>query len=217
VIVNVGNVGFSGTTTIQGIVDPGPVAVPGLTGTLGLTYEGVTNGGKTWNFDYTVTNTSSGIVNGSRISSFGLATTPNIGGAASTGLFDLALLNPSFPNVGGAASIIEVCFSAGNNSCSGGDGVDKGDTASGTFSLTFASALSSISLDTALFRFQEINAQGYANSGVGINNNVVITPTNVGGVPEASTWAMMILGFLGVGLVGMRRREGSRSFRMISA
>jgi len=35
-------------------------------------------------------------------------------------------------------------------------------------------------------------------------------------VPEASTWAMMIIGFLGVGLLGMRRSAGSRSFRFIS-
>jgi hypothetical protein len=36
-------------------------------------------------------------------------------------------------------------------------------------------------------------------------------------VPEASSWAMMILGFLGVGMVGMRRRAGSAPFRMFSA
>jgi len=36
-------------------------------------------------------------------------------------------------------------------------------------------------------------------------------------VPEASTWAMMLLGFLSVGLVGRRRRAGSTPFRMFSA
>jgi hypothetical protein len=35
-------------------------------------------------------------------------------------------------------------------------------------------------------------------------------------VPEPSTWAMMLIGFLGVGLFGMRRRVGSSPFRMIS-
>jgi len=39
----------------------------------------------------------------------------------------------------------------------------------------------------------------------------------VAAVPEASSWAMMILGFLSVGLVGMRRRAGSTPFRMFSA
>jgi len=36
----------------------------------------------------------------------------------------------------------------------------------------------------------------------------------VAAVPEASTWAMMLLGFAGVGLFGMRRRAGSRAMRM---
>ena len=36
-------------------------------------------------------------------------------------------------------------------------------------------------------------------------------------VPEPSTWAMMLLGFLGVGLFGMRGKVGSRPIRMISA
>ena len=33
--------------------------------------------------------------------------------------------------------------------------------------------------------------------------------TGVGAVPEASTWAMMLLGFLGVGAMGMRKKFGS--------
>jgi hypothetical protein len=33
-------------------------------------------------------------------------------------------------------------------------------------------------------------------------------------VPEASTWAMMLLGFAGVGLLGLRRRRGGQAFRL---
>jgi hypothetical protein len=47
--------------------------------------------------------------------------------------------------------------------------------------------------------------------------NFQITPaTNVAAVPEASTWAMMILGFLGLGFLGYRRSSGSSNptFRM---
>ena len=42
------------------------------------------------------------------------------------------------------------------------------------------------------------------------------TNPNVGAVPEASTWAMMILGFFGVGGLAMakRRREGGHAFRV---
>jgi len=36
-------------------------------------------------------------------------------------------------------------------------------------------------------------------------------------VPEASTWVMLLLGFVSVGLLGMRRSAGSTPFRMFSA
>jgi hypothetical protein len=36
---------------------------------------------------------------------------------------------------------------------------------------------------------------------------------NISAVPEASTWAMMILGFLGVGFVSYRRKSKS-TFRL---
>ena len=48
-----------------------------------------------------------------------------------------------------------------------------------------------------------------------ITNTVTFSMTQA--VPEPSTWAMMLLGFLGVGLLGMRGKAGSRSFRMFSA
>ena len=51
------------------------------------------------------------------------------------------------------------------------------------------------------------NGIGQFNGGVDIS---------IAAVPEPSTWAMMLLGFLGVGLFGMRGRVGSRPFRMIS-
>jgi hypothetical protein len=40
-----------------------------------------------------------------------------------------------------------------------------------------------------------------------------VTTTNVAPVPESSTWAMMILGFLGVGFMAYRRK-GNSSFRL---
>ncbi|SDJ64986.1 MULTISPECIES: Npun_F0296 family exosortase-dependent surface protein [Bradyrhizobium] len=41
--------------------------------------------------------------------------------------------------------------------------------------------------------------------------------TNVNGVPEASTWAMMILGFLGLGFFGYRKssKSSGSAFRMV--
>ncbi len=37
----------------------------------------------------------------------------------------------------------------------------------------------------------------------------------VGGVPEVSTWAMMILGFFGVGFMAYRRKAARPTFRLV--
>jgi hypothetical protein len=39
--------------------------------------------------------------------------------------------------------------------------------------------------------------------------------TSVAAVPEASTWAMMILGFAGVGFMAYRRRSGNAAMRLV--
>jgi len=166
VVVQAGDVGASGTTQIQGLIDG--VAIPGLTGSLFLEYDGLSNGGLTWNFDYTVTNTSSGGIT-SRISSFGLNTTPNTVSAASTGLYGFAQI-PSNGYPGFLPATVEMCFGSSASTCTGGNGLTTGQSASGEFTLTFANALSSISLDTAFFRFQSINGNGFDGaSGAGFN------------------------------------------------
>jgi PEP-CTERM motif len=38
--------------------------------------------------------------------------------------------------------------------------------------------------------------------------------SSVGGIPEPSTWVMMILGFAGVGFMAYRRRNASAMFRV---
>jgi hypothetical protein len=38
-------------------------------------------------------------------------------------------------------------------------------------------------------------------------NLIGFIDTNVGGVPEPSTWAMMLLGFAGVGFMAYRRKS----------
>lgn len=40
-------------------------------------------------------------------------------------------------------------------------------------------------------------------------------PPGTPAVPEASTWAMIIIGFLGVGLLGYRRSGGQRALRLV--
>jgi hypothetical protein len=222
VTVNVGDVGLSGTTQIQGYADVGGVAVPisGLTGTLYLQYDGATlnaNGTQTWNFDYTVTNTSSGNTTMSSITSFGLNTTPNVAGANSTGLYDLALLNPQFPNVAGA-NVIEMCFSAGQNSCNAnGNTLTPGQSTSGEFNLIFGSALTSISLDDAYFRFQNIDSTvPYLNGGSGVGFDVggvcpgcTPTPQAVPGPIVGAGLPGLIVGCLTLMGLARRRRKAA--------
>lgn len=54
--------------------------------------------------------------------------------------------------------------------------------------------------------YLDVTGTGGGTSGYGGN----LATTQIGGVPEPSTWAMMILGFLGVGLFGIKRRRGFR-------
>lgn len=42
-----------------------------------------------------------------------------------------------------------------------------------------------------------------------------VAPVTQSGVPEPSTWAMMLLGFAGVGFMAYRRRSQSAAFRMV--
>jgi hypothetical protein len=41
-----------------------------------------------------------------------------------------------------------------------------------------------------------------------------VTTDSVGGVPEPSTWAMMILGFAGIGFMAYRRKHNGTAFRI---
>jgi len=213
VTVGINDIGLSGTTAIQGSVEGN--VVPGLTGTLYLEYDGATlndNGTYTWNFDYTVKNTSSGAIT-SRISSFALNTTPNTitNGVTSTGLFDNVFYNVQLPNIFGQG-VTDFCLSSGNGGCSGGDGLVNNASASGELFLTYAGSVTSISIDDAFLRFQSITGTPFGTSGLGLNDDVCVgcVPTPTAAVPEASTWAMMIIGFAGLGFMTYRRRNQFR-------
>jgi len=176
VVVNSGDIGFTGVTGIQGQING--VNQPGLTGLLGLTYTGLSNGGLTYNFAYVVSNTSSTPITASRISSFAFETNPNITAAASTGVYN----DPNLPANGYPGFLpgnVEFCFGSSPNTCEGGGGLDKGQSAAGSFSLTFASVLASIDLQTAYFRFQSIVGGVGGNSGAGYNHDIVIINPNL--------------------------------------
>ena len=110
----------------------------------------------------------------------------------------------------GGVGTIDFCNSAGS-SCNGGasNGVDPGVTATGTFTLDFAdNATTTLTFTDYFVRYQEIDGPGvYGKSGVGFGSDLSITPV-VAAVPEPATWAMMIIGFLGVGVMSMRKKLG---------
>jgi hypothetical protein len=58
--------------------------------------------------------------------------------------------------------------------------------------------------------YLQINGTGGGTSGYG----GTLSNAAVGAVPEASTWAMMILGFLGLGFMAMRKRNQETTFRL---
>jgi hypothetical protein len=202
VVLNASDIGASGTTTIQGQIDGTNVA--GLTGTLFLKLDGFLNAGKTWVFDYTVKTTSGGAITASRISSFGLSTTPDIVGGASTGVYGFLQIGPNGVP-GFILPTIDFCAGSSANTCTGGNGLTLGQSASGTLALTFATALSLINLDTAYMRFQSIVGSRLGDSGAGVNGPSIelqdITPT-----PLPGAAIMFFSGLTGLGLL-MRRRK----------
>lgn len=56
--------------------------------------------------------------------------------------------------------------------------------------------------------------QGLGNANQGFASDIVVDNFDVSAVPEASTWAMMLLGFAGVGAMAYRRRNAVTAFRL---
>lgn len=170
-----------------------------------FTFTGLSNNNRTYNFNYSITNDSNV---SSRLRSFGFneisATT--ISGLSSTGTFSYAETNANYPE---GVGNIEICFAATDNgTCTGGPSgltSNPDQTGTGTFALTLAQAVSSISLDDFVVRFQSINPTiNGSSSGVGLGTVTELSGP-VSAAPEPMTWAMMIIGF---GMIGsaMRRR-----------
>ena len=119
---------------------------------------------------------------------------------AATGAYPFAEANNNFPE---GLGIREICFRAsGGNNCTGGpNGLTKGQSGMGTFSIDFANPANSIELDNFVTRFQSIDPGIMGStSGVGVGQ--------LQAVPEPATWAFMIFGFGAIG--GALRRQRQR-------
>lgn len=200
VIVNPGNAGYSFQVDYVGQVGGNTTPQVSALGT--FTFNGVTDGGKTYNFAYSLLNDSTTTA---RLSGFALNTNPNPTGAQVTGEFNNSYIGGNYPEGYGS---VDVCFTDGGGSCAGGGsgGFYQNNTGNGTFSLTFAQTMASVSLDSFVTRFQSISGVSGGTSGIGIGSVVQGgTPITA---PEPGTWMMLLAGF---GLIGsaMRRRRGT--------
>jgi hypothetical protein len=161
-----------------------------------FTYTGSSSDGRSYNFNYSLTNDSTMT---SRLRSFGFDVLGNttISALSSTGTFATAMQNP----LGGLLGT-DICFASSTGTCgTGTGGINAGQTATGSFTLTFANIMSSIELNDFAVSYTNV---GGLLTGSGMGDAVSIGP--VSAAPEASTWMMMIGGF---GLIGwlLRRRS----------
>ena len=174
---------------------------PNSSGTLTLTFTGTGTGAQAndYLFTYSLSNTSTSP--STNISGFGFNITDIV---PSSSTFDLAT---SFStgtytyaadgSISGGYSV-DFCAASNQNSCAGGsnNGPTPGGTASGTIGLEFSSLPESFTITQPVIRMQNTGPTG-GGSDIGLP----------GGVPEPATWAMMLVGFTGIGFAMRRRRK----------
>lgn len=184
--------GFSDGTTVSG-----------LTSTSTFTLTEVA--GNSYTFSYTVANTTSDPVD-SRVSGFAFNTNPTVTGATSTGTFDIAATGGHYPNGIGS---VDACFRTAGGSCAGagGTGLTDGQTGTGTFTLTFASPVTSLTLSDFYVRYQSITGAGNITSATG-SGTLTSTGGSTGGqVPEPGMIGLLAAAAGATMLLSRRRRR----------
>lgn len=200
ITLGAGNIGTNYTLNYNGFSDG--TTISGLTGSTTFTLTGIS--GNDYTFGYSVSNTSSAPITGSRISSFAFNTNPDIASASSTGAFSYTTLNSNYPN---GIGTVDVCFKdAATGSCAGGGsgGLLLGDSGTGAFTLSFSQPISSLTLSDFYLRYQSISGAGNVTSASGAGT---LTGTTSGGttVPEPGMLGLLSLGLIGTALLRRRR------------
>ncbi len=199
ILLDSSNIGDSFTIDYDGFADG--TTLSGLSASTTFTLTAID--GSTYEFDYTVTNTTDGAGVDSRLSSFAFNTDPDIVGASSTGLYNFVVTDSNYPN---GIGTVDVCFKAARtNSCAGNSGgLFAGETGSGSLILDFGTAPTSITLDDFFVRYQSISGIDGVTSASGRQTS---SSSSSGGTPVP---APGMLGIFGLGLIGLglaRRRR----------
>jgi hypothetical protein len=192
--VSYGGTSYSPTQDI--VIDYTGVQFPGGTGTLTLTFDGIS--GNDYLFTYSLLNTSTDPF--TNISGFGFNVTGGtIDFATTTSTGDFG--NISSGSISGGA-FVDFCATAGPN-CAGGSngGPTPGETGTGTLSLEFTSLTDAITLSNPIIRMQNAGPDGQGSD--------IGTPGGGPPLPEPATWAMMLVGFGATGFALRRSRKNA--------
>lgn len=188
------------TITFNGFMNNSNNVIAGLSSSLNLSLLGGI-GTNTLTFSYQLSNTSTVGGTSGRVSGFAFDSSPNAtGGSVLNGEYNAIITSGgNYPNQIGN---VEICLT-GSNSCAGGGGGGSGAfvglPAIGQFTLTYGSAVSSVTLNDFFVRYQGLNFGGGSATGSSIT----------GAVPEPGTWLTMLLGMFGVAGAMRARRRGS--------
>jgi hypothetical protein len=149
--------------------------------------------------EITLTNTTDpALFRQSRVSALGFDVDAQLTGAASSGLFDHAVLGGQFPNQFGP---VDVCAIGNPNNCADGhnDNAKIGETGVFTLTLSFAGPIAGLELTNFGVRYQTVEPVCEFVDDSGTGRGAV--------VPEPR--AMALLGAAGLALFGSRRRRAS--------